>query len=330
MDFNLLDKHTETETPKESKPYCRGYVSTIAILVLLGIIVALIIVLATGTNKQCDSCNCNCVRSYDVICGMACGRVCLGKATDTCFAPCFDACQKPSPSVGLLSSYLTKDAIQHVGITVSNLTRSVDFYTRFLGGVEVPGAGGEGWDGDDSYQLLMQHEILNNMSDIAQLQSAGCDTLSARYISFGALQIELLYYHARNAACQTQMPVFHKTTAPSVAQNMHVAFHVADNVNLNDFINRLESEASKAGYAQVKCNRLKPVANEEERQKMGLEHPEYNSMRTASGDFMGWGIAYCKGVDGEQIEFNQVFQNAKVDFDKALGWYLSGQEGPIW
>ena len=42
------------------------------------------------------------------------------------------------------------------------------------------------------------------------------------------------------------------------------------------------------------------------------------------------GLAYCKGPDGEQLEFNKVTGNATRDFDQALRVYLDGGTNPIW
>ena len=49
-----------------------------------------------------------------------------------------------------------------------------------------------------------------------------------------------------------------------------------------------------------------------------------NSFEVTDGTFKGWSLAYCKGPDGEQLEFNQVKEEAKKDFDEALVKYLSG------
>ena len=71
--------------------------------------------------------------------------------------PAFGFVDRESVVMAALGEWITfEDAIQHVGITTSNLSRSVDFYTSVMGGVEVPYAGGDGWKGDNVYQLLMQ------------------------------------------------------------------------------------------------------------------------------------------------------------------------------
>ena len=55
-----------------------------------------------------------------------------------------------------------------------------------------------------------------------------------------------------------------------------------------------------------------------------------NSYEVTDGGFQGWGLSYCKGPDGEQLEFNKVEGNATRDFDQALRTYLEGKDNPIW
>lgn len=43
-----------------------------------------------------------------------------------------------------------------------------------------------------------------------------------------------------------------------------------------------------------------------------------NSYVVTTGGFRGWHLAYCKGPDGEQLEFNQVAELAADDFNQAL------------
>jgi hypothetical protein len=39
------------------------------------------------------------------------------------------------------------------------------------------------------------------------------------------------------------------------------------------------------------------------------------------GDFHGWSLFYCKGPNGEQLEFNQVTRRARECFDSARQQY---------
>ena len=234
----------------------------------------------------------------------------------------------------MLSPYLSLNAIQHVGVTVSNLTRSLEWYTKVLGGVEVQSAGGNGWEGNDVEQLLMQHEILQGSpkSDYtAQLQVGGADQLDARYVNFGPLQVELLDYHARNGMEKdSNLPHFGTETAPSVAGNTHFAFRVRPETPLNEFVTILEKESHSRGFMAVKCNTLNEQPNDDARGEQVQEDPEYNSYHVDDGPFVGWQLAYCKGPDGEQLEFTHEYAAAGTVFGQALGMYVSGGDNPLW
>ena len=180
-----------------------------------------------------------------------------------------------------------------------------------MGGVEVLNAG-DGWKGDDVYQLLIQAALVRGgvaASFAADLSKSGSSSLDARYISFGSMIIELLDYHSDEAVLQRSLfPKFSESNvAPSVAGNMHISFNVRPEKNLNEFVVALEKSAHQQGYNEVICNRLVPV-------KIGVNgHADVkgipvtdNSFEVKSGDFQGWSLAYCKGPDGEQLEFNQV------------------------
>ena len=77
-----------------------------------------------------------------------------------------------------------------------------------MGGVEVVAAGGDGWKGDDVYQLLMQAALIRGGAAAtwaANISTAGDASLAARYVSFGAIVIELLDYHSTEAQLQRRL-----------------------------------------------------------------------------------------------------------------------------
>ena len=72
-----------------------------------------------------------------------------------------DASKNAATRPGLLGNWLSMDeTIQHVGITTSNLTRSVLFYTQVMGGVEVRVAGNSKVQDKSLYYLLMQSALV--------------------------------------------------------------------------------------------------------------------------------------------------------------------------
>ena len=159
--------------------------------------------------------------------------------------------------------------IRTLDIATSNPTRwsnnikfneICSFLYQCNGGVEVLNAGGDGWKGDDVYQLLMQAALVRGgaaESFAADLSASGSSSLDARYVSFGSLIIELLDYHSDEAVLQRSLfPKFSESNvAPSVAGNMHISFNVRPEKNLNEFVVALEKSAHEQGYYEVICNR---------------------------------------------------------------------------
>jgi hypothetical protein len=221
-----------------------------------------------------------------------------------------------------------------------------------MGGVEVVAAGGDGWKGDDVYQLLMQAALIRGGAAAtwaANISTAGDASLAARYVSFGAIVIELLDYHSTEAQLQRRLaaaggggdatadddetfPRFSPSNvAPSVAGNMHISFNVRPERDLNEFVLALEGQAHRLGYAEVLCNRVVPVPVAPDGRADVSHVPLADGSYTVEeGAFEGWSLAYCKGPDGEQLEMNKVNGHARGDFDQALRQYVGGASNPLW
>lgn len=287
---------------------------------------------------------------------IVCSNLCRQSTWPLCSVAC-DSSLNYASRPSSLGHYITFDnAIQHVGITTSNLTNSVRFYTDIMGGVEVIGAGGDGWKGDDVYQLLMQAALVRGgeaAAFAANLSAAGPDVLDARYVAFDSMVLELLDYRTEEAKLQDALagtdtgssipgpqmfPTFSASNiAPSVAHNMHVAFNVRPSIDLNEFVKILEAESHAAGFDKVLCNRIKPVPSIN---VSGVVQANVTGIPTAydsytvtnhSNPFEGWSLAYCKGPDGEQLEFNVVRDKAAADFLQAKQIYFEGKtNGPLW
>ena len=281
-------------------------------------------------------------RYTDKTCIALCGPVCITMDEENvCFKNCYNGCTEGAKSLvrpGALGDWILPQAIQHVGVTTSNLSKSVAFYTNVMGGVEVLSAGGDGWRGDNVYQLLMQAALIRGgdaASFAANLSAAGSSTLDARYVSFGSMIVELLDYHSDEAVLQRSLfPKFSDSNvAPSVAGNMHISFNVRPEKNLNEFVVALEKSAHAQGYNEVICNRLVPVKKNKLTGRPVVKGiPVTDNSFEVKGDvpFQGWSLAYCKGPDGEQLEFNLVKGKAKTLFDDALRTYLSGGKNELW
>ena len=312
---------------------------TLSVLAMIMFCTTLIFAVLYGKERQM-----NVAGTYtNTFCSDPCGSVCWGRG-QTCFDKCYDTCmdmkvQRP----GLLSDMLDLNAIQHIGVTVSNISKSLDFYVNILGGVEVLNAGGDGWYGDDDrhgsvYDLLMQHEVIAGApySDYtADLTSGGYDEMAARYINFGVLQVEILDYRAKpqygpKGTGQSKLQHYKIETAPSVVGNTHFAFLVDADTTLNEFVTQLENVSHSRGHDNVRCNTIVNVTSEVARRKMVQRNPRFNSFQVDDGDFAGWQLAYCKGPDNEQIEFNHAYINAGEDFNQARGKYVTGGTNEMW
>ncbi len=66
---------------------------------------------------------------------------------------------------------------------------------------------------------------------------------------------------------------------------------------------------------QVRANRVVTVTSEQQRRETPLEA---NSNGITEGRSNGWRLIYCKGCEGEQLEFVQALGPVKKVFDDAL------------
>jgi hypothetical protein len=71
----------------------------------------------------------------------------------------------------------------------------------------------------------------------------------------------------------------------------------------------------------VRANRTKAFATDAERLKAPLDT---NTNRIQEGSSSGWSLMYCKGPEGEQLEFVQVLGQVKQTFDGSLEKRLRG------
>lgn len=103
--------------------------------------------------------------------------------------------------------------------------------------------------------------------------------------------------------------------SPAFPRMMHICFYVRDDVDFNKFITDLEAESARRGMTQVRANRTIRVSTEEER-RAAPESSHTNKVTVAPSD--GWELIYCKGPEGEQIEFVKALGPVKQRFASAL------------
>jgi catechol 2,3-dioxygenase-like lactoylglutathione lyase family enzyme len=240
----------------------------------------------------------------------------------------------PHGSTGL-GHYL--QGIQHFGITVDNLEKSIEFYTEVLGGKIA--ISGDSFSGDVLHNTLFQKEEIEALNQgissrrlgVPNLKTGDQDVLDVRFISFGNTVLELL--HFRDAGLTPNAPnIIEKNSGVVGFVNAaHISFHVKEDVVLNEFALILEQECEKRGI-EVACNRVITVKSEAERKQVAARYaankfwndPDYfvdGYSDAEFGDFYGWSLFYCKGPNGEQIEFNQVTRKAKEHFIRAQQEY---------
>lgn len=212
--------------------------------------------------------------------------------------------------------------VQHFGLTVQNMQRAFEFYTEVLGGNEVFRHG--------DFQGLTVHNVLLTDQEIVARErgvdpqtigvpdlAGGAQRLDVRFIQFDNVVIELLQY--RNADQPIGGPRSFAEPrdhmSPAFPRSMHICFYLRDDVDFNVFIRDLEAECARRGMTQVRANRTVTVRTEAERLAAPLDS---NSNRVTEAPSDGWELIYCKGPEGEQLEFVKALGPVKKRFADAL------------
>jgi catechol 2,3-dioxygenase-like lactoylglutathione lyase family enzyme len=208
--------------------------------------------------------------------------------------------------------------VQHFGLTVQNMERAFEFYTQVLGGTEVFRHGD--FQGDAVQNTLLADQEIRADELHVDPQTIGVPNLrdgeqrlDVRFVQFDNVVIELLQY--RNAqepmgsANSFAPPV--RNMSPAFPRMMHICFYVRDDVDFNKFIADLEAESARRGMTQVRANRIIRVRTEAER-KSAPENTNTNKVTASPSD--GWELIYCKGPEGEQLEFVKALGPVKQRF----------------
>jgi len=211
--------------------------------------------------------------------------------------------------------------VQHFGVTVQNMDRAFAFYTEVLGGTEIMRDGD--FHGERIHNTLLTDQDIEARSrqvnprtlGIPDLKS-GAQRLDVRFIQFDNAVIELLQYRDANQKAGGG-PSFAEPRdhmSPAFPRSMHICFHLRDDVDFNAFIRDLEEESLRRGMTQVRANRVVTVATEQER--LAAPGDSYGNS-ISEGRSNGWTLIYCKGPEGEQLEFVQALAPVKGIFDGA-------------
>ena len=212
--------------------------------------------------------------------------------------------------------------MQHFGLTVQNMERAYEFYTEVLGGTEILRHGD--FQGDAVQNTLLadqeiaaiERNVDPGVIGVPDLRS-GAQRLDVRFIQFDNMALELLQYRQAdqpmggpNAFAE---PVQHMS--PAYPRMMHLCFHIRDDVDMPTFIADLEAEAARRGMTQVRANRKIRIRTEGER-KSAPRSANSNLVTVPPSD--GWELIYCKGPEGEQLEFVKATGPVKQRFANAL------------
>jgi catechol 2,3-dioxygenase-like lactoylglutathione lyase family enzyme len=212
--------------------------------------------------------------------------------------------------------------VQHFGVTVQNMDRAFEFYTEVLGGNEVMRDGD--FQGEKiHYTILADQEIVARERKVNPRTigvpdlKGGEQRLDVRFVQFDNVVIELLQYRdaqqPMGSGDSWAEPRDHMS--PAFPRSMHICFYIRDDVDFNKFIRDLEAESARRGMTQVKANRTITITTEQERQNAPIDA---NTIKIAQGKSNGWSLIYCKGPEGEQLEFVQVLGPVKKTFQEAL------------
>jgi catechol 2,3-dioxygenase-like lactoylglutathione lyase family enzyme len=208
--------------------------------------------------------------------------------------------------------------VQHFGVTVQNMNRAYEFYTEVLGGTEVMRDGD--FQGERIHNTIMTdqeilaREICVNPRTIGVPDlKGGTQRLDVRFVQFDNVVIELLQYRdaqqPMGSGDSWAEPRDHMS--PAYPRSMHICFYIRDDVDFNKFIHDLEAESARRGMTQVKANRVITVTTEKERLAAPMDA---NTNRITQGKSNGWSLIYCKGPEGEQLEFVQCLDPVKRVF----------------
>lgn len=225
-----------------------------------------------------------------------------------------------NPNNGALGARL--QGVQHFGVTVQSMDRAFEFYTEVLGGNEVMRDGD--FQGEPIHNTLMadqeivarERKVNPRTIGVPDLKG-GEQRLDVRFVQFDNVVIELLQYRdaqqPMGSGDSWAEPRDHMS--PAYPRSMHICFYIRDDVDFNKFIHDLEVEAARRGMTQVKANRVVTVTSEQERQAAPLDA---NTIKITEGKSNGWSLIYCKGPEGEQLEFVQALGPVKKTFQEAL------------
>jgi catechol 2,3-dioxygenase-like lactoylglutathione lyase family enzyme len=221
--------------------------------------------------------------------------------------------------------------VQHFGVTVQNMDRAFAFYTEVLGGTEVFRDGN--FQGEPIHNTLLtdqeiearERHVNPRTIGVPDLKS-GTQRLDVRFVQFDNVVIELLQYRdaSQPSGSGDSFAEARDHMSPAYPRSMHICFYVRDDVDFNKFIHDLEAESARRGMTQVRANRVITVTSEQQRLAAPMAA---NTNRITQGLSEGWELIYCKGPEGEQLEFVKALGPVKQRFADAFAAHQKRTQG---
>ncbi|CAH1797764.1 unnamed protein product [Owenia fusiformis] len=179
----------------------------------------------------------------------------------------------------------------------------------------MPYTAEHGLYGDNIYQGMFAKELKDAEEKRVSPESLGVPDISKEgnyqvrwnWVLFDNLMVKLLNFSPRSKAdirsedYDDQEMV--RKSSPAYIAAPHLAFWVQDDTDLREYVMELERRSNAAGFEKIKCSRMTEIKNEEDRYSVPIEAfaNVYDSEDSLGGGGLGW--VYCKGPNGEQIEF---------------------------
>lgn len=199
----------------------------------------------------------------------------------------------------------------HIGITTSHLEISRKFYVDVLGGTLISDLTGRNFQGNEEMYVLFQKEVLEarskniSLSDakVPDVTTGGSVGLSLYFVLFDNLVVELLEYNETTMSQAYSANYKHKSAA--YVNTVTASFWVKDDVDLDDFIKRLET-ASGQRSIPIKANHVSVA---------GTATASFDSSQV---NLQGMSVAHVTGPSGELIEFVKITGESRLRFKAAF------------
>ncbi|XP_071090282.1 uncharacterized protein [Haliotis cracherodii] len=206
-----------------------------------------------------------------------------------------------------------------------DLSKSVNFYTQVLGSEELPKPlVGVNLRGDAVENMLFQKELLDAASwgvdprsiGVPNTTLAGSDRSDLKFNMFDNHVIKTVEYTAGKSLSDPKFNPRYNWSSPAYINNMHVAFLVDDNIDLNNFLHDTELKAATNKFPEFKVNRAIDVPT------LGASVPSSQySAEFTDGPLKGFNYVFAKGPAGEQLSFVQFKGPAAAKLKSALVRY---------